>query len=280
MNISELHTFLAIVETKQLNRAGEQLHVTQSTITARLNRLEDELGQTLFHRKKSGAELTSAGFRFEKYAQLVVELWRQAQQETALPTDIKNTFNMGCEDELWLDLGERLFTQIMQSEDSVALSSWQGDQINLDKWLENGLIDAAICYQPVLKANRYEYKLPSEKLILVSTEKRELMRWDPNYIYVDCGADFRKEHATAYPDGDTPMITFGSVIWAKQYLLKNHGSAYLPLRIVKTELENGLLYRVPRAPEFNRNVWLVLKDSGTVSWQWLQKVILQSLPYL
>ena len=36
MNLYEIRTFLAIVETGQLNRAAEQLNVTQSTVTARL----------------------------------------------------------------------------------------------------------------------------------------------------------------------------------------------------------------------------------------------------
>ena len=67
MNLSEIQTFNAVVSTGNLNKAAEVLHVTQSTVYARLNNLEQELGQVLFHRKKSGAELTPAGFRFEKY---------------------------------------------------------------------------------------------------------------------------------------------------------------------------------------------------------------------
>ncbi len=109
MNLSSVSTFLAIVESGQLNRAAEVLNVTQSTVTARLNKLEGELGQTLFHRRKSGAELTSAGFRFERYAQLMVDIWRQARQETALPPMIETTFNLGCHPDLWSSFGEALF---------------------------------------------------------------------------------------------------------------------------------------------------------------------------
>ena len=53
MNLSNLQTFLEIVETGSLIRASENLNVTQSTITARLKTLEQELGQTLFLRRKS-----------------------------------------------------------------------------------------------------------------------------------------------------------------------------------------------------------------------------------
>ena len=50
MNIASFQTFLAVVQTGSLSRAGEQLNVSQSTVTARLNlrhlppSLLDEIG--------------------------------------------------------------------------------------------------------------------------------------------------------------------------------------------------------------------------------------------
>ena len=56
MSFDEIRTFLAIIETGSLVAASRRLHVTQSTVTARMNALEAELGQKLLHRVKSGAE--------------------------------------------------------------------------------------------------------------------------------------------------------------------------------------------------------------------------------
>ena len=128
MNLASLKTFLAIVESGNLNRAAEMLHVTHSTVNARLNTLEEELGQSLFHRRKSGAELTAAGFRFERYAQLMNDLWRQAQQETALPADINSVCNLGCHPDLWQGWGEVLFSESMEAESDIATSAWPGEQ--------------------------------------------------------------------------------------------------------------------------------------------------------
>ena len=66
MNTITLETFVAIVETGSLVRASERLHVTQSTVTTRLNTLEQDLGQTLIHRQKSGAVMTLAGLKFKR----------------------------------------------------------------------------------------------------------------------------------------------------------------------------------------------------------------------
>jgi DNA-binding transcriptional LysR family regulator len=82
MNLQLLKTFLAVVEPGNLNRAAEALHNTQSTVYTRLNNLEQELGQVLFHRRNSDSELTTAGFRFERSAQFMTNIWRKAQQET------------------------------------------------------------------------------------------------------------------------------------------------------------------------------------------------------
>jgi len=273
MNLPSIKTFLAIAETGQLNRAAEHLHVTQSTVTARLNKLEDDIGQRLFHRRKSGAEMTSAGFRFERYAQLMVDIWKQAQQEIALPSQVESTFNLGCHADLWTDLGESLVDGIRELKTNVAISIWTGEQNDLNRWLDNGLIDASICYSPSLKNSRTQYQLHTDRLLLVSTEVRELIRWDPKYVYIDAGEEFRKSHAAAYQDGDTPTMTIGSAVWAKSFLLKHGGSGYLPRRLIESELESSSLHLVPDAPEFTRDIYMVVNNDAAINWPWLEQVI-------
>jgi DNA-binding transcriptional LysR family regulator len=273
MNISVISTFLAIAERGQLNRAAEQLHVTQSTVTTRLNNLEAELGQTLFHRRKSGTELTSAGFRFQRYAQLLVDTWRQARQETALPTEIDTTFNLGCDNDLWLELGVKLFEYLHDNHPEVAISAWSGDQAELERWLGSGLIDAALGYSPAFRENRTQHQLIADRLMLVSTRPRELMRWDPDYIYIDSGEEFRKSHAASYADGDTPTVTVASATWAREYLLKKGGSGYLPLRLIEADIAAGNLHPVSGAPEFKRSIYLVTNDDAARYWDWLDEMI-------
>ena len=272
MNFSVIHTFLAIAERGQLNRAAEQLHVTQSTVTTRLNSLEAELGQTLFHRRKSGTELTSAGFRFQRHAQLMVDTWRQARQETALPSEIDTTFNLGCETDLWPGLGANMFEYLHDNHPQVAISAWSGDQAELERWLGSGLIDAALGYSPSLRENRTQHRLNADRLILVSTRPRKLMRWDPDYIYIDSGEEFRKCHAASYADGDTPTVTVASSTWAREYLLKKGGSGYLPLRLIEADIEVGNLHPVNGAPEFKRSIYLVTNDDAARYWNWLEEL--------
>jgi len=95
------------------------------------------------------------------------------------------------------------------------------------------------------------------------------VRWDPGYIYVDCGEEFRRSHAVAYPDGDTPTTTFGSAVWAREYALSWGGSAYLPERLITPLLDSAMLHRLPNAPEFARAAYVVVNNHAAAQWPWL-----------
>ena len=66
MDRETLVTFLTIVSTNSVSRAAEQLYVSQSIVSKRLQQLETELGVSLIVRKKGtrGIELTPAGLSF------------------------------------------------------------------------------------------------------------------------------------------------------------------------------------------------------------------------
>lgn len=266
MNFANIQTFLKIVQTGNLIRASEALNVTQSTVTARLKGLEDELGQTLLHRQKSGAELTAAGFRFKRYAESISDLWRLAKRETSLPSNIEAVFNFGCHMDLWPGLGRKIFDQMYLGRPKIGLSVWPGDQVELDRWLGTGLIDAALTYQPVAHENQTIHDLHMEKLVLVTTRFGSPMRFDPLYVYVHAGEDFARKHAAAYADADIAKVNFACAVWALDHLLEHDGSAYLPERLAEPHMATGRLHIVPDAPVFTRNVYLVMNNAAAANW--------------
>jgi len=273
MNLAALQTFLAIVETGSLVRASQRLNVTQSTVTARLKGLEAELGQTLLYRQKSGVSLTSAGYKFKRYADAMTGLWRQARQETSLPPGIESVCNMGCQMDLWPGLGRPLFGEIRRDHPATALSVWPGEQAELDTWIGTGLIDAALTYRPTAHENRTTHALRPERLILVSTRPDSPMRFDPGYVYVDAGEDFGRYHAAAYADAGTARISFGSASWALDYLLDHGGSAYLPERLAAPHRAAGRLHRIAGAPDFTRSTYLITNDAAAAGWPWLPEAV-------
>ena len=269
MNIVGLQTFVSIVETGSLVRASEQLNVTQSTVTARLRTLEQELGATLLHRHKSGITLTASGTKLLGYAEIMIGLWRQARQESAPPAGTGSVCNFGCDPDLWPDLGKRVFDEVNAGNPRMALSVWSGDQAELYRMLSAGLLDMALTYRLAAPGDQTVYRLPPDDLVLYATEPDRPIRFDPGYVYVDLGAEFRTQHALAFSDAGTARVSFGSAIWALKYLLEQCGAAYLPKRLALPHVQAGQLHAMHGAPAFQRNIFLIVNANSASNWAWV-----------
>lgn len=273
MNIAFAQTFLEVVKTGNLNRAAARLNVTESTVTARINGLESTLGQKLLIRSRAGAELTSAGFQFLRYAEVMTQAWNQARQTLSLSSEFDGMCNIGCQFDLWDRVARAWADQLRQNHPEVALSFWPGSTDDIGNWLSTGLIDVAITFDANVATGLEIAHLAEDRLIQVSTVKRGYMDWDPDYIYVDLGSEFRRLHAEAFPVAKTPVATLGSALWACDYLLTWGGSAYLPERLVREQIAAGLLHRVDGTPEFQRSIYLVSRPHVTAGWAWFAPAV-------
>ncbi|NDK33109.1 LysR family transcriptional regulator [Nesterenkonia haasae] len=74
MDTALLETFLAVARWRTFTAAAEELHVAQSTVTARVQLLERELGVQLFERTPTGTHLTEASARIRDQAQHILDL--------------------------------------------------------------------------------------------------------------------------------------------------------------------------------------------------------------
>ncbi len=71
MTLTQINYFITIAETKSLNKAAEQLYVSQPSLTSAIKELEKELGVTLLHRGGRGVTLTNDGIEFLLYAKQI-----------------------------------------------------------------------------------------------------------------------------------------------------------------------------------------------------------------
>ncbi|UXX81509.1 LysR family transcriptional regulator [Roseovarius pelagicus] len=260
MNVAFAQTFLEVVKVGNLNRAAARLNVTESTVTTRINALENHLGQKLLIRSRSGAELTPAGFKFLRYAEVMTQAWGLARQELSLSQDFKSICNVGCHLDLWDASGCIWVDYLRQHHPEVALSFWLGNVDDIERWLSSGLIDVALMFDSAVSGGYRVRKLFDDRLIQVSTRARSYVDWDPDYIYVDLGGDFRRLHAEAFSVARTPVITISSSNCALNYLLRWGGSAYLPTRMVTNYISDGTLSQVEGTPEFCRTAYAVSRS--------------------
>lgn len=74
MEIRQLRTFQTVARMLSFNKAAEQLHYAQSSISAQIQALETDLEVKLFDRLGRRISLTEAGERLLQYAQKIVDL--------------------------------------------------------------------------------------------------------------------------------------------------------------------------------------------------------------
>ena len=272
MNLVALKTFLAVVQTGNLNKAADLLNVTQSTVTARLDALDTELGQALLVRSRKGAQLTKAGFAFKRHAELMVRTWEQGRKAVGLPSGFSGMVSLATHDELWAGLGERWIDLAQALHKDIAFEAWPGEHAETGRWLNSGLVDAAITLLPVTGDDITSCELGRDRLVQVSSEPRPAMEWDDNYIFVDLGADFRRRHSLAWPTDNTARTAFGSSGWALDHLLRKGGSAYLPWRMCAPHVEAGRLHVVQDVPEFSRAVYFNWRRASAQEYPWLEHI--------
>ncbi|QGG80412.1 LysR family transcriptional regulator [Litorivicinus lipolyticus] len=258
MNLSHLKAFLEIAELGSFQRSAERLHITQSTISARIKTLEDQLGQTLFQRHRDGAVLTPHGHKLVRHAQSAVQAWEQAKQQLALPEQLDSMLAIGVQTDLWNSLLKPWLGRIKQTHPDIGLTLRSDYSEALLAQLHEGRLDAAITYRPSRLPGFHSSELIRDDLMLVSTYPRPAqLDWREDYVFVDWGADFRRAHQAAYPTLRAPALTVGSFPLALDWLNSYGGSTFLPERIAKPLIDSGALHAVAGAPRFAHTIYLV-----------------------
>lgn len=95
MNLRFVEAFYWAVALKSVTRAAEKLFVTQSALSSRIAALEAELGVLLLDRRDKQFRLTTAGTRFHRHAERLLNLQR----------DIKAEFGSGAHGAMSLRIG-------------------------------------------------------------------------------------------------------------------------------------------------------------------------------
>lgn len=79
MDIRELEIFIAVAEQLHFGRASQVCNLSPSALTRTIQRLEEQLGQTLFLRDNRTVQLSASGKRFYAYARQAVQNYADFQ---------------------------------------------------------------------------------------------------------------------------------------------------------------------------------------------------------
>lgn len=271
MNINHMRAFLEVARNGSFQVAADNLYVTQSTVSARIKVLEDQLSTQLFIRKRDGSELTAAGRNFIRYATTAVRAWEQAKHEISLPEALQAMISLGVQMNLWQRITPSWIEQMKTNSPEVGTRVVMDYSDSLHRQLADGELDLALTYVNRQQADLQTELLMEDTLVLAATAPRSVQSgWVEDYVFVDWGEEFREAHALAYPDTQAPRLSVGIGMVGLDYILNYGGAGYFPERMVDSLVQNERLFLVQDAPVFKRpftsltpKIRLTLKY-----WQW------------
>ena len=91
MEIESLKCFVVLSDKKKFTEAAYECNMTQSTLSKKIKKMENELGVQLFNRTMHETVLTEEGKKFYKYAKSILMMYDRALVELQ-----PNTIRLGC----------------------------------------------------------------------------------------------------------------------------------------------------------------------------------------
>ncbi|GIX21977.1 MAG: HTH-type transcriptional regulator HdfR [Gammaproteobacteria bacterium] len=221
MDIALLKTFLAVHRERHFGRAARALHLTQSTVSARIALLEQRLGVRLFERDRHNIRLTPAGERFLPHVEALLANWQQAQRAVGAPAAEAGGLRVAVALGVW-PLLEGALPAALAAAPEVEL--WVEEAQNLARRLEGGELDLLIGGLPPAE--------PGAVYARVLGEWRWRLGGTPSvspaadYVLLDWGPAFLAAHRARPSPG--PVRRRLPAVLAAAWLARHGGAAYWP----------------------------------------------------
>lgn len=251
MDLELARTFLAVVNKGSFVAASQQLHVTQTTVTARIRNLEEQLKSRLFLRTSQGASLTEQGRYFVSYAQSLLATWEMAQREILSHSE-ELVIRVAAETSLWSSIFHQWIIDLKQSFPQARLATYVSDRADLLRMLGQDGVDVILLNAPYGSGHLSVEMVLEEKLVLIEARGKS----EP-YIYIDWGESFAHQHKLVYPEIDIDKFTSNMGPLALETLASLGGRGYFRSRTVQPYINKGIAKAVEGAPEFLLPVYAI-----------------------
>ena len=150
INFKHLHYFWVVAKEGGISRASERLHLTPQTISGQLSLLEEQLGESLFHRTGRNLKLTDTGRLALSYAEEIFSLGGELEEMVRnFPTSRLQTFKVGVADVIPKSIAFHLLQPAMQLTDPIHIVCREGSLKSLLAELAVHRIDLVIADGPI-----------------------------------------------------------------------------------------------------------------------------------
>lgn len=254
MDLRQLATFKTIAQTSSFSRTAEVLNYAQSTVSAQIQALEEELGVSLFDRLGKRVVLTAAGKRLLGYAEKMLDLAEEARTVIAESDTLSGNLLISAPETVCSYRLPPILHRFRERFPQVKLTFHHEYETDVHRPIQEGVIDVAfVMMEPFEAPNLIVEQLVVEPLILVAYPDHPLVQ-SPAVNFADLQGEpllltestcayrmmFEQALTAAGVRAYTPM-EFHSLEAIKQCTMAGIGLTLLPQVAIEKEVAAGRL---------------------------------------
>jgi len=256
MEFRQLRTFRAVADHLSFTRAAKRLNMAQSSVSAQIRALEEELTVKLFDRIGRRVLLTDAGTKLYAYAKRVEGMTEEIRSEVTGETYTRGSLTIRVPETLAAVYMPAVVERFHAQHPDVRLKFINCSDRQLREELNSGSIDLAFLIVDAIHFKQVNVRmLRTEPMVLVAAASHPLAakkRVRPmdlkgqTFLLPTTDCSYRKsfERSLARAHVAVKILDFSSVLSMRFCLERGVGLTVCPEVAVMEELANGTLKRL------------------------------------
>ncbi len=170
MDMRALKLYLHLCDSLHFGKTAQQMHVSPSTLSRAIQRLEDEVDAKLLQRDNRSVALTNAGTEFQHFAQQTLHHWQGMRMRIDPRQDLlRGKLNIYCSVTAAYSHLPRLLDQFRREHPLVEIALSTGDAANAVEHILKNDADIAIAALPeTFPSNLHFTKIEDIPLSLIA----------------------------------------------------------------------------------------------------------------
>ncbi len=177
MEFRNLRTFRVVADHLSFSKAADQLYMAQSSVSAQIRSLEQELDLKLFDRLGRRVLITDAGLKLYAYARRIEEMTAEIRSEVTGAKNVRGSLTIRIPETLAAVYMPRVVDRFHGDNPEATLQFINCSDRQLREELNSGRIDLAFLMTDAIHLGEVNIRmLGTENLILLSGPEHPLCR--------------------------------------------------------------------------------------------------------
>jgi DNA-binding transcriptional LysR family regulator len=258
MEFRQLKTFRTVAMLLSFNRAAAALNYAQSTVSAQISSLEDDLGVRLFDRLGKRVVLTEAGRMLSQYAQKMLDIEAETLAEVRDRKEPRGSLSVRIPQTIGTYYLPKILAEFQNLFPGVGFEFHTCAFHELEHELQTGMTDLAfLLSESIRSSNLMAEPLRFEPVVMVTgpdnplAEKKKVVLEDLRdqpvfFAKADCAYRMLLEQLLTEANIELKtVLEFSSLQVLKKCLIAGNGVTIIPETAVRDEIEKGELVEVP-----------------------------------